>query len=213
MHDIAQMLMMAAGGAAGQASYIFGGQEGATIAASATITTAALDIGAAAGDRFVVAAVSIRSTSTTVTGVTIGGISATLLGSDLGSLSGMYLWGASVPSGTTAVAVVTLSSPATEYALALCAAYGVITTPAYTSTNATTGAIAGVRNGLIFCGVAKSPNAYDGAVVTVGADFDSGSPTYHPISTAAKLPTASGTVYPLSNPTTEAYVAASFAPK
>lgn len=213
MHDIAQMLMMAAGGQGGQASYAFGGAVGATIAASSTVTTAALGIGTAADDRFVVVAVSIRSTSTTVTGVTIGGVSATLLGSDLGYLTGMYLWGASVPSGTTAVVVVTLSSSITVYALALCAAYGIITTPAYTSTNASTGAITGVRNGLIFCGVAKSPYAYDAGAMTVGADFGTGSPDYLTISTAAKLPTASGTVYPLPGPTTEAYVAASFAPK
>lgn len=212
MHDIAQMLMMAAGGQSGQASYAFGGGEGATIASSSTVTTAALGIGTAAADRFVVAAVSIKSTSATVTGVTIGGVSATLLADDLGSLTGVYLWGASVPSGTTAVVVVTLSSPITAYALALCAAYGIITTPAYTSTNASTGAITGVRNGLIFCGVAKSPNAYDAGAMTVGADFNTGSPDYHPIATAAKLPSASGVVYPLSSSTTEAYAAVSFAP-
>lgn len=206
------MLRMAAGGQGGQASYAFGGATGATIAASSTITTAALGIGTAASDRFVVVAVSLKSLTATVTGVTIGGVSAASLVSDLGSFTGVYLWGASVPSGTTAAVVVTLSSSVTVYAIALFAAYGIVTTPAYTSTNASTGVITGVRNGLVLSAVAKSPNAYYLVEMTVGADFDTSSPDYLPLSTAARLPTANGAVYPLANPTTEAYVAVSFAP-
>ena len=212
MHDIAQMLRMAAGGQAGQASYAFGGDEGATIAASSTVTTAALGISTAAADRFVIAAVVLKSTSVTVTGVTIGGVTATSLGSDTGALTGVYMFGASVPSGTTAVVVVTLSSTITVYAVALCVAYGIITTPAYTSTNASTGVITGVRNGLVFCAASKPPNAYSVVEVTVGANFDTGSPDYHAISTAAKLPTAGGSIYPLANPVTECYLGVSFAP-
>lgn len=76
-----------------------------TTSAGATHTSAAINIGAAAANRFVIAAVAYN-TATAISSVTIGGVAAT----NIVSVGGVGLWAAIVPTGTTAVFVVTMAS-------------------------------------------------------------------------------------------------------
>lgn len=216
MHDIAQMLRLAAGGVPGQTSRTVGGTAAADIAPAATYTTAALSIGAAAADRFVVAAITSMtgSASPTTTAVTIGGVSATkLVAYNAGGRFEAALWGALVPTGTTAAVVVTTDINIDGYAVVLEAVYGAIPTPAYTVTaSGGTGAITGVRNGLVITTLPQTGAYYSGAM-TVDANPNSGSPNYTGCQTAVALPTSTASISPLSSGTGGyPYVAASFAP-
>ncbi len=217
MHDIAQMLMMAAGGAAGQVSRTAGGTAAATITPASSYTTSALGIGTAASDRMVVAAVMHRNaagyTIPITTGVTIGGVAASLL---IRASSDPYLegslWGAMVPSGSTASVVVTADRNIDDYALTLEAIYGAVTTPAYTVASAPSsggGDITGVRNGLVLASMMKSSDYFSGSVTLSNSAFYG-----IPASTAFSLPTTTGAVSPLTSGSGGLpYVAVSFAPK
>lgn len=68
-------------------------------------TSTAINIGAAAADRYVIAAVAYNS-ATAILGVTIGGIAAT----NIVSVGSVGLWAAIVPTGTTAVFEITTAS-------------------------------------------------------------------------------------------------------
>lgn len=217
MHDIAQMLRMAAGGQVEQASRTVGGSVAADIAPATTYTTAALAIGAAADNRFVVAAItSMTGAATpTTTAVTIGGVSATkLIGYTAGGWYEAALWGALVPTGTTAAVSVTTDINIDGYALVLEACYSVITTPAYTVTaTAGGGAITGVRNGLVIATTPQNNAGYYSGAVTVDANPHSGPPNYTGCQTAVALPTSTASISPLISGTGGCpYVAASFAP-
>ncbi len=220
MHDIAQMLMMAAGGAAGQVSLTLGGAEAANVAA-ASFTTAALSIGAAAADRLVVVAVVVDDVidngTPVVTAVTVGGSAAVELVCYSTLYQGAALWALAVPGGTTAAIGVTVNTGIEAYSVAVAAVYGAIETPAYTVASAPIsgyGPITGVRNGLVLALAATTSSIYNSGVMTEGSNLSSGSPRYAAAHTATRLPTASGTVFPLnSGASGEPYVAASFAPK
>lgn len=217
MHDIAQMLRMAAGGQGGQVSRSAGGTAAATITPASSYTALSLGIGAAASDRLVVASISHRNaagvTIPTTTDVTIAGVSATLLGRASSSpYTETSVWVALVPSGTTANVAVTVDRNIDDYALALEAVYGAVPTPAYTvsaTPSSGGGAITGVRNGLVLASMLQSFVYFSGGV-TLSNSASSGIQ----ISTGYALPTTTATVSPLTSGSGGLpYVAVSFAPK
>lgn len=215
MHDIAQMLLMAAGGEAGQVSRTVGGAEAADIA-SASFTTAALSIGAAAANRLVVVAITVDDTdyaTPVITGVTVGGSAAVELVRYSIPRQCTALWALAVPSGTTAAIGVTANTGLNAYAVAVEAVYGAIETPAYTVASVPGsggGDISGIRNGLVLAATGQPSGYYNTGVVTVDL-LPSGTCACQ---VATRLPTASGTVSPLNSGSGGLpYVAVSFAPK
>jgi hypothetical protein len=107
-----------------------------------TYTFSAQSIGTAAADRFViVGCYAPRNTSTcTITDVTIGGITATQLvqSKDASAFSDFAIYGASVPTGTTADVVVTLSAAPDRFGIDVFAATALSsTTPTATQTDNT----------------------------------------------------------------------------
>ena len=86
-------------------------QEAADSTDLTTYTYAAQNLGAASSGRVIVVGVSGRqSTARTITGVTIGGVTATEWGTRGSSQNPLGIWAATVPSGTTGDVVVTFSS-------------------------------------------------------------------------------------------------------
>lgn len=217
MHDITQMLMMAAGGQGGQVSRAAGGTAAATITPSSSYTASALGIGTAAADRLVVASVAHRNaavvTIPTTTAVTIGGVAATMLGrASLSPYTETSVWVALVPSGATANVAVTVDRNIDDYALTLEAVYGAVSTPAYTVASTPSsggGDITGVRDGLVLASMMQQA-FYFSSGVTLSNSAAAGIQ----ISTAHALPTTTGTVSPLTSGSGGLpYVAVSFAPK
>lgn len=217
MHDIAQMLRMAAGGQSGQASIEVGGAEAGNLASVTTFTTAALSIGTAAADRLVVVAVTVDDTgygTPVISAVTIGGAAAAEVVRYSTTRHCTALWALAVPTGSTAAVGVTFDDPCEAYSVAVSAVYGVISTPAYTVASAPAGSgdITGVRNGVVITATGLSTGVYSGSV-TVDSNVNSGPAYYCGCQTAHALPTSTGTVSPLSGGTGGyPYAAVSFAP-
>jgi hypothetical protein len=112
-------------------------------ASSYTFTSA--DIGTADADRTVVVAVASRKSgaTTTITGVTVGGVSATELVqvSNFATntcVAGLYA--INVASGTSADIVVTFADPMLRCGIGVYRCTGISTTPNDTATSATSGA-------------------------------------------------------------------------
>lgn len=89
------------------------GSYGASVGSS-PYSSSAIAIGAADTERYVLVAVVLWATNATISSVTIGGISATAVGTLASFLSGgnhnkIQFYIAKVPTGTTAVVVVTTS--------------------------------------------------------------------------------------------------------
>ena len=225
MHNISTMLMMAASASVAVTRQA-GGTETANISAATSFTTAALAIGDVQASRFVVVALSVGRSNglspqdCTVTAVTIGGVTATKLAGNSGQEPGtkpwtdLSLWGAALPTGTTAAVAVTTNRTITAYCAAIEAVYDALATPAYTA-SAFAGPdvpITGVARGLVLsCGVGGG--GIRGPSMTGVADFNSGAPEYVPLTTAFNLPTSTGTVNTISSYTGYIQtVAVSFAP-
>ena len=218
MHDIAQMLMMAAAGRGGQASRATGGQEAQAITPASSYTTAALAIGSAAASRLVVVALAHYNGATpaaTTQSVTIGGIAATQLGrTALASNDELSVWAAAVPTGTTAAVAVTADRNVSAYLVAAEAVYGAIATPAYVveGVQAGAGAITGVRKGLVLVALAESNGLFT-AAVTDSQSMEIYSPAGRTLSVAYALPSATASVSPLTSGSGGMpYVALSLAP-
>lgn len=84
-------------------------------------TFSARSLGAAASDRFIVVGAGQRNSGQTVSSLTIGGVSASLIKRQVGA-SGFNvteLWGATVPTGTTGDITVTWSASVVRCAIAV----------------------------------------------------------------------------------------------
>lgn len=101
-----------------------------------SVTFTAVNIGTASADRIVV--VLFNSGSAVSTGMTIGGISATKAVEESTGISGLQIWYAAVPSGTTANIVVTSGSAMSIESLLVGKLTGVTAAPAHTSVTTTT---------------------------------------------------------------------------
>lgn len=72
---------------------------------SSTITFSTVNFGTAASNRIIIAMVTV--TSTAATGVTIGGVTAVKEAEEATGVSGLQIWRAAVPSGTSGSIVIT----------------------------------------------------------------------------------------------------------
>lgn len=142
-------------------------------ATDTTHTFSSMGIGTAASDRYVLACLSWQGSAATrtVSSVTIGGVTATQVGStaNAGSFSfrstAMFI--ALVPSGTTADVVITVNADAVNWACVTYSAAGLLSaTPASTATSTAADPTASMScdaNGAIIgcavTGAASSPSA------------------------------------------------------
>jgi hypothetical protein len=79
-----------------------------------TYTFTSRSLGAAAQSRFIIVGVGTRSNAQSVTSLTIGGVSASILKRQASAFNTAELWGALVPTGTTGNIVVAWSSAPTK---------------------------------------------------------------------------------------------------
>lgn len=128
---VLQQIIAALGGGATPATFIYKGSDTQEPNQSA-YTYSGKDIGTAATDRFVIVGITAHdsSGSKNVTSVTIGGVAATQLsdGNDASGVCSCDLWGAVVPSGTTADIVFNLAASATKSAIVWGVAYNLQST-------------------------------------------------------------------------------------
>ena len=162
-------------------SVVFVDEDGTT----GTNTISGLALGTAAPNRYIVAAISLNNNSRTVTAVTIGGHSATEIGtmvSGTGSpFTQVWLWIAAVPNGTTG-AVVKTGNDSENWFVALWAVYGITSSTPYdtasaTGTDPSTTACDIPANGIAIA-YARGGTAYGAwTIPTPGAEeFDAGHP-------------------------------------
>jgi len=88
------------------------GSAGAAIASGSVATIAGLDFNAEASDRIIAVSLALEFASTSITGVTIGGVTADPLVQATDATGGRTaeIWSAEVPTGTSGDVVVTLSA-------------------------------------------------------------------------------------------------------
>lgn len=150
-----------------------------TAANASTHTSGAIDIGTADAARYVVVAFGGQG-NLGATSVTIGGISASKIDDSFSaSNTSVSLWGAAVPTGTTAVVVVNWSTTNNNIYLQLYSMYGLSsTTPYHTNKNVVTSG-AGVSttlniptNGIAIAGAGTWINNVDHTFVGVTEDLD-----------------------------------------
>ena len=126
------------------------------------------------------------------------------------------MWAALVPSGTTAVVAATLDRNTDEYALGILSLFAAIPTPAYTAAtlgSPSGGDITAVKDGCVIAATGQTGGHFNGAVVTVNHNVNTGAPNYVGNQMASVLPTSTASISPLSGGTGGyPYVAASFAP-
>jgi len=101
--------------------------------ATTSVTFTAVPIGTAAADRLVV--VGYSSQSAVATGMTIGGVTAAKAVEESGAISGLQIWYATVPTGTTADIVATSGGSMGNEVIVVGTLTGVVAAP----TTATTG--------------------------------------------------------------------------
>jgi len=107
-----------------------------TGSASQTVYTfSSQALGAAASDRMIVVAVCSSNVATTVTSVTIGGISATAVVYAQAADFQIALYRADVPTGTTGTVVVTWAAGVSQTGLGVFRVTGANTTPTDTATH------------------------------------------------------------------------------
>jgi hypothetical protein len=99
-------------------------------ASSATLTFTGMGIGTADANRVVAVGIFVQGFIGTVTGVTIGGVSATQVTGAAASVTSIQtdIWYASVPTGTTATVVVTMNT-SQQYSMAVTAFRIITATP------------------------------------------------------------------------------------
>lgn len=99
-------------------------------ATSTTFTSVA--IGTATSDRIVI--VVVQSETSVVTGVTVGGVSATKAVEESTIISGLQIWYAAVPSGTTANIVLSAGGTLNNTGIVVYSATGITAAPTQTKT-------------------------------------------------------------------------------
>lgn len=95
-----------------------------------SVTFTAVPIGTASADRIVVA---LYNSTAVATGMTIGGVTATKAIDELTGISGLQMWYAAVPTGTTANIVVTAGGAMSNESLIVGKLTGVTAAPSNTS--------------------------------------------------------------------------------
>ncbi len=108
-----------------------------TLTAGSTITWTAANIGTAASDRIVV--FFWNGDTTVASGVTIGGVTATRAVREATTFSGLDIWYAAVPTGTTANIVITASGTMGSLMAAVGSLTGAMADPDTTGTSVTPG--------------------------------------------------------------------------
>lgn len=214
MQDIAQMLLMAAGGDGGVASRSYNTARGYNSTGLTSFSETAVSIGTAAASRIVIVALTTLDTATytarTTDTVTIGGISATkLITRVYNSSTAVDLWMAEVPTGTTATIAFTTSGNVNQYELLSLSVYGAVPTPYATAgtTSGTSLSVSAPRNGVVV-GFASWTNAAVGGV-TPDATVNNGANVACAL--GSLVPTATGS-QSVTNGSTTGIVAVSFAP-
>jgi hypothetical protein len=158
-------------------------EDGSSGTDASSYTFSTVPIGTAASNRWCIALVKWRrATPTTLTSVTIGGVTASLVkernydsGGGAGSTTGLSIWVANVPAGTTADLVVTLAATVLRCAYALATVNGI--NPTATDTAEATGAdplVASIdvaEDGVI-AAVAANGNTATGAWSSLTEDVD-----------------------------------------
>lgn len=107
------------------------GSQGSAASSSSVATISSLDFNAEASDRIIAAAIAIEAT-VTITGVTIGGVTAAQRGSAINTSGVDHLaeiWTAAVPAGTDGSVVVTVSTGDTTVSVATFSITGADATP------------------------------------------------------------------------------------
>ena len=128
-----------------------------------TYTYASQNLGTASSDRVVVVAVSGRQSSArTITSVTIGGVSATEIGTRGSSQNPLGIWMAAVPTGTTGDVVATFSGAMLRSTIILWAVTGGATLSG-ASSGTDTATVTGVTGGFI---IAAANTTGSGATFT-----------------------------------------------
>ena len=173
MHDIAQMLMMAAGGQGGEISVLNASVEGSSFSAT-SFTTPSLSIGTATPTRRVLVCIaamdSVQGTPPgDPTSVTIGGVAATKLAGYAQVVSpeqcGYSIWIATVPSGTTATVAATFPRTVIGYVVRSFALTAAMAEPVDTRNSAN--ALFVVRKGAAFVFGGQEIYNYTGAAGAV----------------------------------------------
>jgi hypothetical protein len=103
-----------------------------------TYSFATTDIGTASATRTVVLVVAGSNASTTVSSVTVGGISATYRGRAQGGVTTTEIWTCPVPTGSTATIVVVWSSSQLRCGVGVFACYDLTSDTPITTATATT---------------------------------------------------------------------------
>lgn len=118
-----------------------------------TYTFATQNLGTASSDRVIFAVVSGRQSSArTISSVTIGGVTATEVGTRGSSQNPLGIWSAAVPSGTTGDVVVTFSGAMLRARIILWSVTGGAATVADSQFGTDTATVTGVTGGFIIAG-------------------------------------------------------------
>jgi len=126
-----------AGGA--ERSYSFNGSFSQTTSAT-TFTYGAAPLGAEDATRLVVVAITARGAGTTsVSGVTIGGVAASKIVETSSTNDDAHIWALAVPSGTSATIAVTFSTSQSNGLVAVYSLYNLDSQTAVSSGSGTTG--------------------------------------------------------------------------
>lgn len=119
-------------------------EEGTT---TSSIQFESVDFGAEAIDRYIIVGYSTRNDTRTITAVTIGGISATILVQDTNGNTTTGMAMAAVPTGTSGDVVVTLNGTADAHYLGVWSATGLASaTPVATAVSNSSGSDAGPQS-------------------------------------------------------------------
>lgn len=200
MHDIAQMLMMAACGQGGEIGVVSSSVEGGDFS-STTFTTSSLSIGTATSTRRVLACIAAMDAVQGTppgdpTSVTIGGVTATKLAgfSQVASPEhcGYSIWIATVPSGTTAAVVANFSRTVVGYSVRAFALTSAIPEPVDTRNGSN--ALSVVRKGAAFVFGAQAIYNYTGAAGVVITGDSGWNFTVSPSARQLRIALAWGTI-------------------
>ena len=173
MHDITQMLMMAAGGQGGEIGVVASSVDGGNFS-STTFTTSSLSIGTATSTRRVLACIAAMDAEQGTppgdpTSVTIRGVTATKLAGFSQFIfpehCGYSIWIATVPSGTTAAVVANFARTVIGYSVSAFALTSAMSEPA--DIRISSNALAVVRKGAAFMFGGWAIQNYTGAAGVV----------------------------------------------
>jgi hypothetical protein len=213
---LTQELIGFGAGRIGAASVAFGDSDVRASPGSTTFTATALGIGTAAGDRYVVVAVSWRASSgtPTVSSVTVGGAATTVVVSSGSGTTGLALYITSAPftSGTTADVVLTLSASCTNAGFGAFALTGLGSASAVETNSGTTDntamTLSAAADVCVSAGASFNATTFTQSGTTEQYDAQSGSSLTHSGGMAAPAPAS--VTYDAASPSTFRQVVATW---